>query len=255
MQTRQMSYAGQSVALPDLPRYARFYEKLSAGKWEPRTFAVLQRNLNAQTTYIDIGAWIGVTPFWAAGLARHVIAVEPDPACLEILRALAPGYPNLTLLEGALSPDQQVTLHAVDGFGSSESSVLAIGAGANQAARGWTAADILSHAKPGQVFVKIDIEGYEYLVKSEIARFLSPDLVGMQIALHPALYAETLKGPHLWRRLRAALMTRSLARVFAHHFGTPRIHKHRNLLSYLCFGIMLSSPPQGTDFVFERARG
>lgn len=252
MKTRLITYAGQSVALPDLPRYARFYTKLAAGTWEPRSFAVLKRNLNAATTYLDIGAWIGVTPFWAAGLASRVIAVEPDPACREILRALAPTYPNLTLLEGALSLAPNVVINAVDGFGSSESSLLAIGTGTQDTARGWRMAEILALAGPGPIFAKIDIEGYEYLVPSELAVLLTADLTGLQLAVHPELYARTLTGPALWRRLRAALATWRLARLFQPRFGAPTIHKHASVLSYALFGIVLQTKPRGTDFVFER---
>ena len=252
MKTRLITYAGQTVALPDLPRYAKFYTKLAAGTWEPRSFAVLGRNLNADTTYLDIGAWIGVTPFWAAGLAARVIAVEPDPACREILRALAPNHPNLTLLEGALSPEKHVTINAVEGFGSSESSLLAIGTGDQDTARGWRMTEILALAGAGPVFAKIDIEGYEYLVPSELAVLLSADLTGLQLAVHPELYARTLAGPALWRRWRAAFATWRLARLFAPRFGPPTIHKHASLLSYLVFGVLLQPKPRGTDLVFER---
>jgi len=254
MQTRLLTYAGQSVALPDMPRYAKFYAKLASGTWEPRTFAVLGRNLDASTTYLDIGAWIGVTPFWAAGVAGHVIAVEPDPACRDILRTLAPAYPNLTLLEGALSPDATVTLNAVDGFGSSESSVLAIGTGTSEAVPGWTMTAILALAPAGPIYAKIDIEGYEYMVQREVWALLDADLKGLQLAVHPGLYAQTLPGPRLWRTCRAVVATWRLARPFIRRFAAVSVHKHRSLLAYLLFGILLKADPRGTDLVFETAR-
>src|SRR5687768_5765044 len=117
---------GHRLALPNLPRYRSFYAKLRAGRWEPRTFQTLAANLDRSTTYIDIGAWIGVTPFWASHIARSVIAVEPDPRCAEILKELAPRYPNVNIVEGALSPRPTVKINAVSGFGSSETSALAI---------------------------------------------------------------------------------------------------------------------------------
>jgi len=252
MKTRAISYAGQTVHLPDLPRHAKFYGKLAAGTWEPRTFAALSRNLDAATTYVDIGAWIGVTPFWAAGLAARVIAVEPDPACREVLRALAPAHPNLILLEGALSPDPTVTLYAVEGFGSSESSVLAVGTGGQHVVAGYSMTAILAHALPGPVFVKIDVEGYEYHLHTELAVLLSTDLRGVQLAIHPGLYARTLRGPALWRRLQTAVATLRLARLFVRRLGQPTIHKHRSVARYILADILLSPAPRGTDLVFER---
>ena len=42
-------------------------------------------------------------------------------------------------------------------------------------------------AAAGPVFVKIDIEGYEYAAAPEIARFADYDLRGVQLAVHPQL--------------------------------------------------------------------
>jgi len=250
MQTRTLVYAGRAVVLADLPRYARFYDRLTSGTWEPRTFATLARNLDPATTYIDIGAWIGVTPFWAAGLAGRVIAVEPDPACRTILRALAPAHPNLILLEGALSPDPTVTLTAVDSFGSSETSVLPLGGGETTTAPGWSMAAILSHAGPGPIFAKIDVEGYEYRLLSEFTTLLQRDLRGVQLAIHPGLQARTLSGP--FRRLRCAAATWRLARHFARHLGAPQIHRHRSLAAYIWSDILRNPAPRGTDLVYQR---
>ena len=70
-----------------------------------------QRYVKETDVVLDIGAWIGVTPFWTAQIAKHVIAVEPDPKCLEILRALAPRYPNVTVVEAALATEVRQLWH------------------------------------------------------------------------------------------------------------------------------------------------
>src|SRR5262245_28505170 len=119
LRTVSINYAGHTVTLPDLPEYAKFYEKLAGGKWESHTFETLSRSLDADTVYIDIGAWIGVTPMWSAQLAKSVVAVEPDPKCIEILRSLAVHTSNVTVIEGAFSPCSSVIISAGDEFGSS----------------------------------------------------------------------------------------------------------------------------------------
>jgi FkbM family methyltransferase len=252
MKTVKIKYAGHTVALPDMPEYAKFYRKLAAGTWEPRTFEVLARNLDSETVYVDIGAWIGVTPFWASHLAKSVVAIEPDPKCCEILRALSPGHANVTVLEGALSAGKIVTVHAVGDFGSSETSMLAIGDGSSVEATGFTINDIMRHAGRGPVFVKIDIEGYEYLCGAELAKLEQYRLKGLQIAVHPMLYERSLQGIWLVKRLRTAWKTWKLSRIFYSNFGAPTIVKHGGILRYVVFGIMLSKRPRGTDFVFER---
>lgn len=127
MKVFDITYHGETVTLADLPEYRKFYGKLASGVWEPRTFRVLSDQLGPDVTYIDIGGWIGVTPFWAAKRAKRVIVVEPDPKCRDILKALLPHYPNVSLTECALSSKTCLTLNAVEGFGSSETSALAVG--------------------------------------------------------------------------------------------------------------------------------
>lgn len=252
MKTIDITYAGRTIALPDMREYAKFYRKLASGTWEPRTFEVLMRNLDQETVYVDIGAWIGVTPFWASHIAKAVVAVEPDPKCLDILRTLAPSYPNVTLLEGALAPNVQVTIHAVDGFGSSETSVLDIGKGASTAVRGLTMDEIMKHAGPFPAFVKIDIEGYEFAAAGEIAKLRKYNVQGVQLAVHPQLYERSLVGPRLWRRFRTAWRTWQLSMVFQGKFPAPSLAKFRSILSYIATGIIFRREPKGADFVFEQ---
>jgi FkbM family methyltransferase len=252
MNTVEVTYAGRAVALPDLPDYRKFYRKLAAGTWEPRTFEVLARNLDGGTVYVDIGAWIGVTPFWASALAKRVIAVEPDPACIAILEALAPACRNVTILHGALSPDPEVTLHAVDGFGSSETTALDLGEGERAAAQGLSLARIMAGIGQEPVFVKIDIEGYEFLAIREIAGLRGFRLRGLQLAVHPQLYERSLAGSLVWRRLRTLWATWRLCRLLRGLFPPPAFAKYRSVASYLVLGVLFRRAPKGADLVFER---
>jgi len=255
MDSINITYFGRTVSFPDLPRYRKFYARLRAGKWEPATFEILNKNVDAATTYVDIGGWIGATPFWAAGSARKVIVVEPDPVCIDILKSSAYNYPNVTLLEGALALDREVTLHEVDQFGSSESSLLAGGNGKETRVKGLKVEDIMRQAPAGPVFVKIDIEGYEYAAASEIARFADYDLRGVQLAIHPQLLENSLPGNFLSRRLRTVLATWRLGRIFAGRLGLPRTRHHGNLLAYCLLDVLLKRVPKHTDFVFVSHKG
>jgi FkbM family methyltransferase len=251
MKSINITYAGRTVALPDLREYAKFYRKLAAGSWEPRTFEVLARNLDHATVYIDIGSWIGVIPFWASQTAKSVFAVEPDPKCCEILQALAPGCGNVTVLPCALSVDKVATIHAVGEFGSSETSMLDIGDGLSATATGLAMEDIMRQAGSSPVFVKIDIEGYEYLAGSEIAKLSQYRLKGVQIAVHPQLFERSLPGNFMAHRLLTVWRTWELSRTLG-GFSPPTIAKYGGIFNYLVFGILLRKSPKGADFLFER---
>lgn len=251
MNTLEVNYAGQTVTLADLPEYAKFYRKLSTGAWEPRTFDVLSRNLDGDTVCVDIGAWIGVTSLWATKTAKAVIAVEPDPKCIAILRALAPQAPNLTLLEGAISNRSSVAINAVDGFGSSETSVLDIGDGESASVRGIDLDTIMALARGAPAFVKIDIEGYEFALCDEFAKLKTYRLRGLQLALHPALYARSLRGPALLRRLRAAWAVWLLLRALSAFLARPVFARYSGVTDYVLRGVIFRRAPKGVDAVFE----
>lgn len=249
MQTIDLKYFGHTISLADLPQYRKFYAKLTAGTWEPRTFETLGRALDRDTVYVDVGGWIGVTPFWASRLAKSVIVVEPDPACLAILNALKPLYPNVTVIGAALSCEKRVMIHAVDGYGSSETSVLEIGDGAEKPASGVSFADILALVRE-PLFVKIDIEGYEYVIRSEIEGLSRYRLKGVQCALHPQLYEATLAGHMVSRRSRTLAETRRMCRMFPGLFAPPRLGKYLGVADYLARGVLALRIPKGTDAVY-----
>jgi FkbM family methyltransferase len=252
---RDVRYFGETVMLPDLPDYRKFYRKLEAGAWEPNTFRVLADNLDKSTLYIDIGGWIGVTPLWASHRAKQVFIVEPDPACRAILRELCPHYPNVTLLDGALSPRRSLTLNAVDGFGSSETTALAVGSRETFAAVGISVAEIMRHAAGERIFVKIDIEGYELKIAGEIARFADYPLIGMQCAVHPEIYERAMGGGRLARRARTFMATLAFARMHRGLSASPAPTIYASIFSYLVFGVLFRAVPKGIDMIFTpRAR-
>lgn len=254
MKALDITYHGETVTLADLPEYRKFYRKLASGVWEPRTFRALSDQLGPDVTYIDIGGWIGVTPFWAAKRAKKVIVVEPDPKCRGILKALLPLYPNVTLCEGALTPKNCLTLNAVEGFGSSETSALCIGDGASVTVEGCSMAHLLSLAGPGPVFVKIDIEGYEYEIADELKLLDSDAIKGVQLALHPALYEKCLGGFSIFRRGKTFLATWRLARLYHRLKRAARVGIFPGLGAYLVRGVAFRPCPKGADILFLNTR-
>lgn len=185
-----------SVALSGEPftvaeGYDRFWRKATIGRWEPSTFEVIRRMVDADTVVLDIGAWIGPTVLYEARRAARVIAFEPDPKSAEVLRE------NLSLNPAEAA---KVTLHEravwIEGGrramgnpnapGDSMSSLLQ-----TDAPHAWTvdcmaASEVASLIGPAEkLFVKIDVEGAEYDVLPALAPLFDREKVGVLVAFHP----------------------------------------------------------------------
>jgi len=68
------------------PYHINFWRSIRKKRWEMETFEVLRNNLTAESTYVDIGAWIGPTVLYAAKRCKKVICFEPDPTAFKFLR-------------------------------------------------------------------------------------------------------------------------------------------------------------------------
>jgi FkbM family methyltransferase len=235
LETIDITYAVRTVALPNVSRYAKFYAKLAPGMWEPRKFSILGRNLDEETVCVDRGARISVTPFSAARTAKHVVAVKPDSTCIKILSNQSASHPNLIVVHGALASTESAALNSVDGFGSSASSVLGIGSGECIAVNGRKMDDVMRSIGQSPIFVKIDIEGFEYILIEEIKELLKYNLNWCS---------------RQWRSFGSA---RKVANIFHGCSPYPTVTGYGSLLSHIFFGILLNFKPKGMDLNFERA--
>ena len=58
--------------------YEKFWELFTNESWEKNTTLIFDKYIDDKTIYIDIGAWIGPTLFYAAQIAKKSIAIEAD---------------------------------------------------------------------------------------------------------------------------------------------------------------------------------
>jgi FkbM family methyltransferase len=157
-----------------------FWDRVTAGRWEPQTFEVFRRFLLPKSTCIDIGAWIGPTALYAAQLARHVHAIEPDPIAFAELTANTAANPllrdRITLHNQCISPQTGPINLYVGGmyysahsrFGDSMSSTVPATHESNQPnhqTAGITLEDFMAtNTITGCRLIKMDVEGGEYEV-------------------------------------------------------------------------------------------
>jgi len=81
------SFWFRPLYLPDI--------SMSLGLWEPFVQYELKRLLNSNTTFIDIGAYIGFYTVLASPLAKNVISFEPDRTTFKTLKKNCIGLANV----------------------------------------------------------------------------------------------------------------------------------------------------------------
>jgi FkbM family methyltransferase len=187
-----------------------FWDRVEAGRWEPQTLAAIDRLVNADTTFLDLGAWVGPTALYAAGIAQRVIAIEADPAALDQLRRNLAANSDLAqrieiVPRAVHAHEGHVTMGSRRKPGDSMSSLLLAGA-----ERTWEAATITPAQVAGMIaaderlVVKIDIEGAEY----DLLPALEPLLErarAVLISFHPRILAAAEDAGEAARKTRAAL--------------------------------------------------
>ena len=109
------------VELHGFLRHRSFLGDLSAGTHEPFLRALLLGELRPETTFLDVGAHVGLYTLLAAPHAREAIAFEADPYTARALRANTVGIANVRVVaKAASSRDGQVQFFQSPGtYGSS----------------------------------------------------------------------------------------------------------------------------------------
>jgi FkbM family methyltransferase len=164
--------------------YAVGHTVARTGSYEPEVSATLREVLEKGATFVDIGANIGWFSLLGASLvgpAGRVIAVEPNPLNVALLRRSAEdnGFDNIEVLEVALADAPGVVALETDG---SNGRVIAInGPPPKPVAASFVVATypldaLLDRAGVGRVdTMKIDVEGAEPLVLRGATKMLARD--------------------------------------------------------------------------------
>jgi FkbM family methyltransferase len=188
--TLTVNYVGQPVRVVAGANDA-FWQLVSAGNWEPQTFAVFRRFIDPDHSYIDMGSWIGPTLLYGSRLAKATYGIEPDPIAFKELKS------NLALNAelGASVKLFNVCIAANSGdvaFGSrteggdSTSSLLFSGGKTVWTVRALSFADFVRQSEITHCnFIKMDVEGGEFLVLPGMLGYLRENRPTLLLSLHP----------------------------------------------------------------------
>lgn len=190
------------------PEYGEFWALFGADTWEPHTLRILRENLKPDQTMLDIGAWIGPTVLYGAQFAKNVIAIEPDPVAYGELQgnlALNPGTEaRVEVVNVCLAPTSSpVSLYCggfhhnqSSSFGDSMTSLLPSPVALQQKtveAEGITIDELEARCDFQDLgFVKMDIEGGEYVLLTTMDDFFRTHRPTLYISFHvpPTAYRD-----------------------------------------------------------------
>jgi len=155
-----------TVSLGDYLQQRIFFD----GYYEQALIGWLSRELTADDVFWDVGANIGAISLVAARRCGHVVAFEPDPRSLPLLRehARASGIDNITIVPAALGATAgAATLHQASASNTGMTSLVTSAANAaGHVSVEVQSADAFFQSHPARTptVVKIDVEGAEDLV-------------------------------------------------------------------------------------------
>ncbi|HMT19795.1 MAG TPA: FkbM family methyltransferase [Promineifilum sp.] len=167
---------------------------MTARSYETHVTAALLRELHPDSTFVDIGANMGWFTLLGATVARQVIAIEPNPANVQLLyrSVLANGFENVRVLQGAVTDGPNLLQL---NFLHSNGSVSSVEASAATATivQGNALDSLLKDIERIDV-MKMDIEGHEPIALEgmrETLRRFRPVLI---FEFHPAAIRQNAGG-------------------------------------------------------------
>ncbi|MES9663777.1 methyltransferase FkbM [Bacillus cereus] len=180
------------------PRNAAVWDLINKNSWEEHTFNILDKFLNENHNYLDIGAWVGPTVLYGAHLAKHVYAIEPDPVAFEELNENltlnSPISSKVTPINNALSEKTGTTnLYIRSEYGDSTPSLIPTISDNSCTVDCITIHELINKYNIKDLsFIKIDIEGSEYSLIPSMKEFLELEKTTLYLSLHPPFLRENL---------------------------------------------------------------
>ena len=179
-------------------RNTEVWTLINKNGWEEYTFNILDRFLNKNHNYLDIGAWVGPTVLYGAHLAKHVYAVEPDPIAFrelnENLTLNSSIFSNITSINAALAEKTGITnLYIRSEYGDSTPSLIPTISDNSCTVDCITIHELINtHNIKDLSLIKIDIEGSEYSLIPSMREFLELEKTTLYLSLHPPFLRENL---------------------------------------------------------------
>jgi FkbM family methyltransferase len=213
-------------------RTGAYWQAVAHGRWEPCTFAIFERFIDRQHSYIDLGAYVGVTLLYGCQLARRAYGVEADPIAFAELEsnveANRPLTDNVQVWPICIAPRSGTVAFGNCGEGGDTASSLLFG---NRRTHWMVPAlsfedFVRRHGIDDCNFIKMDIEGGEYALLPTMLSYLRRQRPTLHLSLHPCHLGKRRIGwiGKLIARVAATWRIRRCLRLYRHlydHEGHP----------------------------------
>lgn len=200
------SHSEKPEILRQKNHYESYWQLVSCGAWEPETFAIFDKYIEREHSYIDVGSWIGPTILYGAQLAKRAYGLEPDPVAYAELAANVALNPELSEKINIFSvciSDNSGTLRFGNrrNAGDSNSSLFFVDRKVTWEVLGMTFDDFIrEYGITDCRFIKMDIEGGEYVVIPSMANYLKTNRPTLYLSLHPR-FLRHIDGKKIWDKI------------------------------------------------------
>jgi FkbM family methyltransferase len=184
-----------SFKVVDKPRIKRttFWKKYNKKKWEDKSLSLMDYFLKQDSTFIDLGAWIGPYSLYASCLCSKVYSVEPDPQAFKMLSENVSLNPfmkdKIHLFNGGIGEKNgnEILYNRENSFGNSMSTMIGdTDENCNKVEVPFVTFDTFVEKQniTSCDFLKIDIEGGEYAIFKTLENFLREYKPALLISIH-----------------------------------------------------------------------
>lgn len=166
-----------------------FWKQFNESGWEQQTYNVFERYIDKDTTYVDIGAWLGITLIYASQFTEMPLyAVEANPLSYEMLceNTKALGTVKVTRCCIANTDFKLIGFGGKDNQKNTSSASSINGDCWNVETR-----TLLTYLNENmllvceKLFIKIDIEGAEELILNDLAVLRNLKDITIYLSIHP----------------------------------------------------------------------
>lgn len=170
-----------------------FWNEYDSKGWEPETYDTYKNYLTKNTTYIDVGTWVGCTMFFAAEIGvNKIYGIEANDKSYEISKNNC-GFNKLTknaIISHLCITDKDndiVSFGSTNGGETSSASSLR----GNQFKVKTT--KLITYLKNNKIinddlFIKIDIEGAESLIIEDLKELSNKKDLVIYLSFHPPFW-------------------------------------------------------------------